>query len=249
MTFVTNRGVRIHYQTIGEGDPLVLHHGLGGSGADWIDLGYVDALKDRHQVILIDARGHGQSDKPHDPAAYDLVVRASDVVAVLDGLGHRTSNFFGYSYGGNAAYGLAQYYPERIRSLVIGAAHPYAENLQPFRDLFPSDQAALAASIDKIFGHLVPNSWRNRLVANDVAAIHLAARDRSSIADDVLPKMTMPCLFFVGELDPRLAAVQECASQLTNATLFMLPGCDHMTALGQTETVVARINTFLASSR
>jgi pimeloyl-ACP methyl ester carboxylesterase len=248
MAHVTNRGVRIHYQTFGEGNPLVLHHGLGGSGADWIDLGYVDALKDRHQVILVDARGHGQSDKPHDPAAYDPEIRASDVVAVLDALDHRASNFFGYSYGGNAAYGLAQYYPKRIGSFVIGAAHPYAENLQPFRDLFPSDQAALAASIDKIFGHLVPPGWRDRLVANDVAAIHLAARDRLSIADDVLPKMNMPCLFLVGELDPRLAAVRECASQLPNSALFLLPNCDHMTALGQTESVVTAVNTFLACS-
>jgi pimeloyl-ACP methyl ester carboxylesterase len=247
MPFVTNCGVRIHFQTIGEGSPLVLHHGLGGSGADWIDLGYVDALKDRHQVILVDARGHGQSDKPHDPAAYDQAAIASDVVAVLDGLEHRTSDFFGYSYGGYAAFGLAQYYPKRIGSFVIGGAHPYAENLQPFRDLFPSDQAALAASIDKIFGHLVPPSWRNRLVANDCAAIHLAARDRSSIADDVLLKMTMPCLLLIGELDPRLAAVRECASHLTNAALFVLRGCDHMTALGQTEAVVARINRFLSS--
>lgn len=249
MAFVTNRGVRIHYQTIGNGNPLVLHHGLGGSGADWIDLGYVDALKDRHQVILVDARGHGQSDKPQDPAAYRQDAVASDVVAVLDALGQRTSSFFGYSYGGYVAFGLAQYYPKRISSLAIGGAHPYAENLQPFRDLFPTDQAALAASIDKVFGHLVPPGWRNRLVANDVAAIHLAARDRVSIAEDILLKVTTPCLLFVGELDPRLAAVRQCASQLTNCTLFTLPGCDHMAALGQTEAVVARINAFLATCR
>ncbi|MGE9010621.1 alpha/beta fold hydrolase [Leptospira interrogans] len=247
MAFVTNRGVSIYFQTMGEGSPLVLLHGLGGSGSDWIDLGYVDALKDRHQVILIDARGHGKSDKPHDPAAYDLAVRASDVVAVLDDLGHKTSDFFGYSMGGTTTYGLANYFSERIGSVIIGAAHPYAESLQPFRDLFPHDQAALAAAIDKIFGHLVPAAWRNRLVANDVIAIHLSARDRQSMADDVLPKMSMPCLLFVGELDPRLAAVQKCASQLRKATLLTLPGCDHMTALGQAEAVVTHINSFLAS--
>jgi pimeloyl-ACP methyl ester carboxylesterase len=84
MPFVTNQGVRIHYETIGNGPVLVMHHGTTGSGADWIDRGYVDALKADHQVILPDARGHGQSDKPHDPTAYDLALRTSDVVAVLD---------------------------------------------------------------------------------------------------------------------------------------------------------------------
>jgi pimeloyl-ACP methyl ester carboxylesterase len=39
VAFATNNGVRIHYETMGEGRPLVLHHGTGGSGADWIDLG------------------------------------------------------------------------------------------------------------------------------------------------------------------------------------------------------------------
>ena len=53
MPFVTNRDVRIHYETIGNGPALVMHHGTFGSGADFIDLGYVDALKADHQVILL----------------------------------------------------------------------------------------------------------------------------------------------------------------------------------------------------
>ena len=57
MPFVTNRDVRIHYETIGNGPALVMHHGTFGSGADFIDLGYVDALKADHQVILLDSRG------------------------------------------------------------------------------------------------------------------------------------------------------------------------------------------------
>jgi hypothetical protein len=64
-----------------------MHHGTFGSGTDWIDCGYVDALKADHRVILLDSRGHGESDKPRDPRAYDLALRASDVLAVLDELG------------------------------------------------------------------------------------------------------------------------------------------------------------------
>jgi pimeloyl-ACP methyl ester carboxylesterase len=237
-----NKGVRIHFETIGNGWPLVLHHGLGGSGSDWIDLGYADALKDGHQVILVDGRGHGQNDKLHDTSAYDLAIRASDVVAVLDTLGHRTSDYFGYSLGGNTGYGLARYSPERISAFVIGGAHPYAENLQPFRDLVPQDQAAWAATVDKVFGSLVPPAWRDRLVANDLAALRaMTSRDRQSIADDVLPRMSMPCLLFAGETDPRLEAVRECASHLTNVTLFTLPGCDHIGTFAQTEIIIPRV--------
>jgi pimeloyl-ACP methyl ester carboxylesterase len=99
MAFATNSGVRIHYEIEGSGQPLVLHHGSFASGADWGDLGYVDALKREHLLILMDARGHGASDKPHDPAAYDLALRASDVISVLDDLKVERANFFGYSMG------------------------------------------------------------------------------------------------------------------------------------------------------
>ena len=65
MPFADNQGARIHYQTVGSGPALVLHHGTLGSGADWADLGYVEALKEDHQLVLGLARGHGESDKPH----------------------------------------------------------------------------------------------------------------------------------------------------------------------------------------
>ena len=137
MPFVTNQGIRIHYDSIGSGPALVMHHGSLCSGKDLIDCGYVDALKADHQVILLDSRGHGQSDKPHDPEAYDLALRASDVVAVLDELGIRKADYFGYSLGGWIGFGLAKHSLERFSSFIFVSSHPYAENMQPFRDLMP----------------------------------------------------------------------------------------------------------------
>jgi pimeloyl-ACP methyl ester carboxylesterase len=124
MPFVVNQGVRIHYETIGNGPVLVMHHGTSGSGADWIDRGYVDALKADHQVILPDARGHGQSGKPHDPTAYDLALRTSDVVSILDELEIHKADYFGYSLGGWIGFGLAKHAPDRFRSFIFGGAHP-----------------------------------------------------------------------------------------------------------------------------
>jgi pimeloyl-ACP methyl ester carboxylesterase len=142
MPFATNANVRIHYETEGSGQPLVLHHGSFASGADWRDLGYVDALKQENLLILIDARGHGASDKPHDPAAYDLALRASDVTSVLDDMKVERANFFGYSMGGWIGFGLAKYAPSRFRSLILGGAHPYAESVQGIRDGLPNGMVA-----------------------------------------------------------------------------------------------------------
>ncbi|MGH6710745.1 MAG: alpha/beta fold hydrolase [Bradyrhizobium sp.] len=247
MPFVTNRGVRIHYETIGNGPALVMHHGTFGSGADFIELGYVDAFKADHQVILPDSRGHGQSDKPHDSSSYDLALRASDVIAVLDELDIRKADYFGYSLGGWIGFDLAIRAPERFGSFIFGGSHPYAENMQPFRDLMPRDREAFAAMVDQAFGSRLSPAMRTRLLANDLDALCALTENRESNAEG-LPSMTMPCLLFVGELDPRLPQARQCASVLPNATIFTLPGCDHPAAAIRSELVIPNLNAFLSKA-
>src|SRR5690242_9652660 len=244
MPFALNNGVRIHYETAGQGPALVLHHGTMGSGADWQDLGYVDALKDSYRLILMDARGHGQSDKPHDPKAYDLSLRAADVVAVLDDLGLPTAAFLGYSMGGWIAFGLAKHFPQRIDAFIIGGAHPYAENTQAIRDRMPIDAAAFAAGLEQTYGALLTPARRARLLANDLVALRALTQDRESLSD-VLRSMTMPSLLFVGELDPRLAQARQAASEMPNADFFGLPGCDHVGTTRRTDVIIPRIRAFL----
>ena len=244
MPFAQNGGVRIHYETAGTGPALVLHHGTMGSGADWVDLGYVEALKDRHRLVLIDARGHGQSDKPHDPASYDLSLRAADVVAVLDDLDVPSAGFFGYSMGGWIGFGLAKHFPQRIGAFILGGAHPYAENTQAIRDRMPADPAAFAAGLEQTYGALLTPARRARLLANDLAALRALTRDRESLAD-ILPTMTTPSLLFVGELDPRFAQGRQAASEMPNATFFGLPGCDHVGSTRRTDIIIPRIRAFL----
>ena len=244
MPFARNGGVRIHYETAGTGPALVLHHGTMGSGPDWEDIGYVDALKDRHKLILIDARGHGESDKPHDPKAYDLGLRAADVVAVLDDLGLPSASFFGYSMGGWIGFGLAKHFPQRIDAFIIGGAHPYAENTQAIRDRMPTDQAAYIAIAEQTYGTLLTPERRARLLANDLVALRALTQDRDDIAD-VLPTMTMPSLVFCGELDPRLAQARQAASEMPNASFLGLPGCDHVGTTRRTDVIIPSVRSFL----
>src|SRR5262249_11932754 len=98
--FAMSDGVRIYYETVGNGVPLVLHHGSPQASGDWREFGYVGPLSERYQVVLMDARGHGQSDKPHDREAYAHDRLVGDVVAVLDAAGIERAHFWGYSFGG-----------------------------------------------------------------------------------------------------------------------------------------------------
>ena len=122
MPYVDNRGVRIYYEVEGEGPPLVLQHGFTQSVEGWYRCGYVDAMKLNYRLILIDARGHGKSDKPHERTAYSWPVGAMDVLAVLDRLDIRQAGVWGYSMGGRIALDALSIVPERITALIAGGA-------------------------------------------------------------------------------------------------------------------------------
>jgi pimeloyl-ACP methyl ester carboxylesterase len=119
MPYADNSGLRIHYHVEGEGPLLVLHHGLSADLESWRNRGYVGSLKCDYQLILMDARGHGASDKPHEPEAYAMEHQVSDVVAVLDHLDLGSAHFFGYSMGGKIGFGFAKLAPEKAKSLTI----------------------------------------------------------------------------------------------------------------------------------
>ena len=70
MPEISNKGVRIVYDVVGQGRPLMLLHGWSCDRSWWTEPGYVAKLSRDHFLINVDLRGHGASDKPHDGAAY-----------------------------------------------------------------------------------------------------------------------------------------------------------------------------------
>jgi pimeloyl-ACP methyl ester carboxylesterase len=89
----------------GNGPPLALHYGFCGDRELERHFGYVDALREDWQCILLDARGHGASDKLRDPRACELPQRGGDEVAVLDALHITKTHSLGYSKGGWIGWG------------------------------------------------------------------------------------------------------------------------------------------------
>jgi pimeloyl-ACP methyl ester carboxylesterase len=124
MPYVENQGVRIHYRAEGGGPPLVLQHGSSMKSSLWDACGYVDALNADYRLVLIDARGHGESDKPHDRAAYRWPISVTDVLAVLDAIDSPQAIYWGYSWGGALGFALAKQAPDRIAALIVGGSMP-----------------------------------------------------------------------------------------------------------------------------
>ena len=116
----TSNGVKIHYVVEGQGEPVILVHGLNSSAkVNWVTPGTVTALAERYRVIAFDNRGHGQSGRPEADDQYGVQM-VEDVVRLMDHLQITKASVAGYSLGGMIAMKLLALHPERVSSAVLG---------------------------------------------------------------------------------------------------------------------------------
>ena len=251
MAYADSDGVRIHYELEGAGPPLVLQHGLSGSMKNWYFNGYVDGLKGDYRLILVDARGHGSSDKPYDAEAYDQRHMARDIVAVLDNAGFGKANYWGYSMGGSIGFALAEVAPERIESFVIGGMHPYPMNRDGLDQMIASLKNGMDAWFQRAQGRN-PNISPERkaqMLSNDPEAIigaTLGLRDRTDMSH-VLPTMTAPTMVYAGDVDELHAGAERCVKVIPNVNWVSLPGLDHIQASDRSDVVLPHVTKFLAT--
>lgn len=123
MPYVTLNGVRIHYEVAGDGPPVLLLHGLGGSCEDWVF--QLPVLTPRYRVVTPCLRGHGHSERPRE--GYSISYHAGDAFALLDALGIERAHVLGHSMGGAIGFEMALARPERVASLVVLNSQPSFE--------------------------------------------------------------------------------------------------------------------------
>ena len=116
MPYATLNGIRLHYDTHGEGDPVLLINGLSAPSANW--LFQVKGFSPHYRVITFDNRGVGETDMP-DAASYPTSQMADDAAAVLEHLDVRRAHVVGHSMGGTIAMELAIRHPKRVQSLSL----------------------------------------------------------------------------------------------------------------------------------
>ncbi len=109
------KDIEMYYEITGEGDPLLLIHGLGSSIRDWEE--QIPVFSKKFQVIAVDLRGHGKTDKPKGP--YSIKMFAEDIAELLNNLENKQVNILGISLGGGVALQFAVDYPDFVKSLII----------------------------------------------------------------------------------------------------------------------------------
>ena len=254
MPYASNKGVQIHYEVAGEGLSLVLLHGFGVSGDAWHTGGHVAALSDEFQVITMDARGHGRSDKPHNPAAYSLSERVRDVTSALDAVGVETAHFLGFSLGGVTGFGLCKYAPSRFQSVIALGAHPYAEefpeDFEEWGQRYINYGVEAAIKREARVSGSVSEKRKEELESRDWKALGAAllATKRIKGLSDGLSRSRIPYLLICGTEDPDHDLARRSANEFPNVSFIPLEGFDHHESRSRLDVLIPIMKDFFGSS-
>lgn len=259
-------GVKIRYIDAGKGEAIVLLHGGTSNLESWTTRGVVDNLAKDFRVIAFDARGHGKSDSPREPAAYGRQ-QALDVVRILDALKIGRAHIIGFSLGGSTVAQLLTLHPERFLTAVqvAAAGRSLKEANDPRIETEAAEIARDCISRSRVMRQApagmkpTEEDIQKRIAAcrADTAFDPLAVaaslrgyRDQAVTAEQ-MAAVNVPTLGIVGTLDHTLKAMQELKKIRPDMKLVLLEGVSHTGATGiqGSPALVAEIRTFIAEQR
>jgi pimeloyl-ACP methyl ester carboxylesterase len=234
-SFASFDGARIAWQTLGDGPPVVLLHGLFSSGAmNWLRYGAAAEFAGAgFRVILPDFRGHGASAAPHDAAAYPPDVLAMDIEALVTHLGLTGFDLGGYSLGARTAVRLLARGMRPQRVVLGGMGLAGIIGASDRAGFFIGVIEGVAAHGGKGFAPGSPESFaaafmvQNRI---DGAAVAQVLRAQLPTPETVLRGLETPALLVCGADDRDNGSASDLALALPNAAYAEIRG-NHMSAV------------------
>jgi pimeloyl-ACP methyl ester carboxylesterase len=243
----THDGVEITFLDEGEGEPIVLVHGFASNKeVNWVAPGWVTTLtRAGRRVVALDNRGHGASSKLYDPADYHSAIMAEDVRALINHLGLSRTDVMGYSMGARITAFLALSHPDRVRSAVLGGL-----GIRLVEGVGLPDTIAQALEAPSLAEVSDPTAYMFRAFAeqtkSDLRALAACLRgSRDTLSRAEVGRISVPVLVAVGSADPIAGSPEALAALIPGAKAFVIPGRDHMLAVGDRAFKSAAL-TFLA---
>jgi len=270
MPRVLANGIRLHYEEVGQGLPLVFVHEFAGDAQSWHL--QVRFLARRYRTITFNARGYPPSDVPADPAAYSQVQAAEDIRGLLDALGINRAHVCGLSMGGYATLHFGLRHPGRALSLVVagcGYGSVPADRAQWKRDVTATAQRFLtepmAAMADVYcqgptrvqFRDKDPKGWQefhDRLAVQSALGHGLTMQgvqlERPSVYDleAELEQLVVPTLIVTGDEDePCLEPGIFMKRKIRTSGLLVIPKSGHTINLEEPEAFNRAVLDFLGA--
>ncbi|MBC3841397.1 alpha/beta hydrolase [Streptacidiphilus sp. 4-A2] len=246
--FVGRDGVELAYQQTGTGRPLIVLHGFMASGTLTLEHGRLAGLAEHgHRLLLPDFRGHGESAKPHDAAAWPPDVLADDGLAFVEhlGLGEGEYDLYGYSLGARIVVRMLARGARPGRAVVAGQGLAKVSGPQDGG----MNQRVLTGIVDGIA--FEPGS-RDARFAQWIAQLGADPRVLLRVLESLVPTpedalrgIATPTLVAIGDRDERGDA-DELAALLRDARFVRVPG-DHGSAFAAPE-LAAAVLSFLAEA-
>lgn len=225
-------------------------HGAGGSSAIWYK--QIKSFNSNFNVLLVDLRGHGNSEKGIGTGNYSFNEIAKDIIEVLDKLNIQQSHFVGISLGSIIIRSIADYYPNRVDKLIMAGAimklNIRSQILMWFGNSLKSIIPFLL--LYKFFAYIImprKNHKKSRLMFINEAKkldqnefirwFKLTAEVNGLLKYFRKTHSSIPFLYFMGNQDAMfLPSIKKLvAQQLKNSTLIIAPNCGHVVNIDQPE--------------
>lgn len=264
--YLDANGVKIRYIDTGKGPAIVLLHGGTSNLESWTTRGVVDNLAKDFRVIAFDARGHGKSDKPRDPAAYGRQ-QALDVVRILDALKIDRAHIVGFSLGGSTVAQLLTLHPERFLTAVqvasAGRSPKEANNPRIEVEAAEIEKNCISRSrvmrqapagmkpTEEDIAKRIEECRANRNFDQYSTAASLRGYKDQAVTPEQMAAVKVPTLGIVGTLDHTLKAMQQLKKIRPDMKLVLLEGVSHTgkTGIQGRPELVAEIRKFIAEQR
>jgi pimeloyl-ACP methyl ester carboxylesterase len=218
-------GIKLFFAIYGEGPPVILLHGGAGNGDHWVN--QIAALSAKHQLIVVDSRGHGRSTRDSKPITYAQM--ADDVIALMDALELEQAAVVGWSDGGIIGLDLAIRHPGRLTSLV---AYGTNFNLQ-------GTQKGGGAAFATYFAKCAADYAKLSPTPGDYKGLQVALRPMwrtlPNYTNAQIARIKVPTLVLDGDHDEiiRQDHQKELASLISGAKLVFLPNSSHFALFQQ----------------
>jgi pimeloyl-ACP methyl ester carboxylesterase len=234
MASFKNGVVEIAFLDEGEGEPIVLVHGFASNKeVNWVHPGWVSTLaRAGRRVIALDIRGHGQSSKLYDPAAYHSATLAEDVRALLDHLAIRDADVMGYSMGARITAFIAVNHPARVRAVILGGIGiRLVEGVGLPGSIADALEASSLADVSDPTGRVF-RAFAEQ-TKSDLKALAACIRgSRQTLSREQVAGIAKPVLVAVGTKDQVAGSAQALARLIPGARALDIPDRDHMQAVG-----------------